>query len=254
MKRKNEKVPGFDEIIFENRNKQYGAYDLRKRYDSTTSISIIGGVAFTALLICAFSFSTEKGKASDGPIVIVMQMSDPIIPDAVRPEIKPRDELTGVIKNLAPVVTTDTSEILTTLLTTEQLVNTAKDGDIKDTMNYDPELDPEVPAVREPFIVVEEMPEYPGGIPELMKFINENISYPREAIMNNIQGRVILKFVVNTDGTIDRIQIIRGIDTSLDNEAIRVVKALPRFKPGKQAGVTVPVWFSLPVLFRLDNN
>ena len=80
--------------------------------------------------------------------------------------------------------------------------------------------------VKEPFIVVEQMPEYPGGIPELMKYISENISYPQDAINNNIQGRVILKFVVNTDGSVDRIQVIRGIDASLDNEAIRVVKTL----------------------------
>ena len=254
MKRTNEKVPGFDEIIFENRNKEYGAYDLRKRYDSTTSISILGGVAFCALLIAAFSFSTEKGKASEGPITVTIEMSNPIIPDAVRPEIKPPTELAGAIKNLAPVVSADTSENLDTPLTNDELVRTTKDGDIKDTTVYEIPGDPFVPPEPEPFIIVEEMPEYPGGIPELLKFIGENIYYPEDAISNNIQGRVILKFVVNTDGSIDRIQILRGIDSSLDNEAIRVVKTLPRFRPGKQGGVPVPVWFQLPVLFRLENN
>ena len=137
---------------------------------------------------------------------------------------------------------------------TDNLVNTIQDGNINDSAGYVPENDLVVPEVKEPFIVVEQMPEYLGGIPELMKYIGVNISYPKDAINNNIQGRVILKFVVNTDGSIDRIQIIRGIDASLDIEAIRVVKTLPRFSPGKQSGVPAPVWFSLPVLFRLQNN
>lgn len=254
MKRKNEKVPGFDEIIFENRNMEYGAYDLRKHYDSATSISILGGVAFAVLVIAAFSMSTEKGKASEGGTIVIIETIDPIIPDPVKPEIKAPPELTNMIKNLAPVVTTDTSGNLTLPDITDNLVKTIQDGNINDTTGYVPENDPVAPEVKEPFFVVEEMPKYPGGIPELMKFISENISYPQDAINNNIQGRVILKFVVNTDGSIDRIQILRGIDASLDNEAIRVVKTLPRFTPGKQSGVPVPVWFSLPVLFRLQNN
>lgn len=254
MRRKNEEVPGFDEIIFENRNMEYGAYDLRKRYDSTTTISILGGVAFCVLLITAFSMSTEKGKASDGGTIVIIETFDPIIPDPVKPDIKPPAELANAIKNLAPVVTTDTSANLTLPDITDNLVKTIQDRNINDTTGYVPENDPVAPEVKEPFIVVEEMPEYPGGIPEPMKFISENISYPEDAINNNIQGRVILKFVVNTDGSIDRIQILRGIDPSLDNEAVRVVKTLPRFSPGKQSGVPVPVWFSLPVLFRLENN
>jgi protein TonB len=254
MKRKNEKVPGFDEIIFENRNMEYGAYDLRKRYDSATSISILGGVAFCVLLIAAFSISMEKGNAADEGIIVIIDTFDPIIPDPVKPDIKPPAELTNTIKNLAPVVTSDTSANLTLPDITDNLVKTIQDGDIKDTTGYIPETDPVVPEVKDPYIFVEEMPEYPGGVSELMKFISENISYPQDAINNNIQGRVILKFVVNTDGSIDRIHILRGIDNSLDTEAIRVVSSLPKFKPGKQNGVPVPVWFSLPVLFRLQNN
>jgi protein TonB len=253
MKRKNEKVPGFDEIIFENRNMEYGAYYLRKHYDSATSISILGGVAICVLLIAAFSLSTEKGKASEGETIVIIETFDPIIPDPVKPDIKAPPELISAIKNLAPVVTTDTSVNLTLPDITDNLVKTIENGNI-DTTGYVPETDPVVPEVRDPYISVEEMPEFPGGIPELMKFLSENISYPQDAINNNIQGRVILKFVVNEDGSIDRIQILRGIDTSLDTEAIRVVSSFPKFKPGRQNGVPVPVWFSLPVLFRLENN
>jgi protein TonB len=98
------------------------------------------------------------------------------------------------------------------------------------------------------------MPEYPGGIPALMKFVSENLQYPEEAIQSNIQGKVFLKFVVRPDGSTDRIEILRSIDPLLDNEAARVVKMLPKFKPGKQDGVAVPVWFLLPVNFKLENH
>jgi protein TonB len=254
MKRKNEKVPGFDEIIFENRNKEYGAYNLRKSYNSTTSISILGGIAFCVLLVVAFSVSTEKGTAIGPPEFVVITMSDPIIPDPVKPESKPSASIANEIKNLAPVVTSDTTEKLTLPLTNEELVSKTRNKDIRDTTNYSITDEPVVPVIRDPFIAVEEMPEFPGGETELMKFISKNISYPEDAIRNNIQGRVILRFAVNTDGSIDRIQILRGIDNSLDSEAVRVVRTLPKFKPGKQQGVPVPVWFSLPVLFRLENN
>jgi protein TonB len=206
------------------------------------------------MLIAAFAFSTEPGTAFEGPHYSVIQMSDPIIPEPVLPETKPPTGIPETLKNLAPVVTEDTSEILTPLLTAEELVNTTRDRDIRDTTGYLIPADPVVPPVTEPFVAVEEMPEFPGGTSELLKFLSANVSYPEEAISNNIQGRVILKFVVNADGSIDRIQILKGIDTLLDNEAVRVVKTLPKFIPGKQQGVPVPVWFSLPVLFRLENN
>jgi protein TonB len=98
------------------------------------------------------------------------------------------------------------------------------------------------------------MPEFPGGIPALMQYINENISYPEEALKNNVQGRVVLKFVVKADGSVGRIEIAGGIDPLLNEEAIRVVRSLPTFRPGKQDGIPVPVWFIIPVLFRLENN
>ena len=111
-----------------------------------------------------------------------------------------------------------------------------------------------IPVEPEPAIVVQEMPEFPGGEAALLKFVGDNVKYPSDAQNNNIQGKVILRFVVRSDGSVDRIEVLRGIDPSLDNEAVRVVKTLPRFKPGKQGGVAVPVWFLLPVTFRLENN
>jgi protein TonB len=254
MKRKNEKVPGFDEIIFENRNQEYGAYNLRKSYNSTTSISILGGIAFCGLLIAVFAFTTEKGTAFQGPIIDVFLVPDPIFADPVRTDPKPTAELAGIIKNVAPVVTEDSLKDLNLPPSTDDLVKRAKDKGVDEPVVYEEPENTVLQPKTEPFILVEEMPEFPGGDAELLNFISKNISYPEDAIRNNIQGRVILKFAVNTDGSIDRIQILRGIDNSLDSEAVRVVRTLPKFKPGKQQGVPVPVWFCLPVLFRLENN
>jgi periplasmic protein TonB len=252
MKRKKEEVPGFDEIIFENRNKAYGAYDLRRRYDSTTSISILGGITLGALLLAAFTLKTEDGDASNGPTVVTIVMTDPVISPVAPPDIKPPEALTAAIKNLQPQVTNDTSELMTMLPPNDELVLTVRNGDLKDTIKYIETEDQVLPDEQQPKIIVQEMPEFPGGTQALMNFINENISYPEDAIRNNIQGKVILKFVVNTDGSVDRVEILGGIDPSLNNEAIRVVKNLPRFKPGKDNGVPVPVWFTLPVIFRLE--
>ncbi len=254
MKRKNEKVPGFDEIIFENRNKEYGAYDLRKHYDSATSISILGGVAFCVLLLIIFSLSMEKGKASDGPKSFPVYESTPIIPDPVKPEIKPPAELIHSLKNLAPVVSAESPENLPEMPTAEEVATTTTNRPVNDSSGFSDKPDLSEPVVQPPFFVVEEMPEFPGGLTELMKYIAKNIVYPDEAIRNNIQGRVIIRFAINTDGTTDRIEILKGVDAALDSEAIRVIKGLPRFKPGRQGGVPVPVWYSLPVLFKLENN
>jgi protein TonB len=255
MKRKKEKVPEFDEIIFENRNKKYGAYDLRKRYKSATSLSILGGSVFFTILMMAISLTTEEGTAKTGLKEVIIEVSDPVLPkDIPEPDIKPPPELKNTIKNLQPEVVNDTSQADSFIPITEEIIETTKDGNVTEEVIFTENRDPEIPAETKPFIVVEEPPEYPGGNTALLKYISENIKYPAIAQENNIQGRVILKFVVNPDGSADRIEVLRGIDPLLDNEAIRVVQSLPRFKPGKQGGVPVPVWFTLPVVFRLEIN
>ena len=106
----------------------------------------------------------------------------------------------------------------------------------------------------EVFVVVEEQPQYPGGAQALMKFIGENVEYPVEAQKNGIQGRVILNFIVNKDGSLSDITIVRGQDPSLDAEAIRVVSAMPKWKPGMQRGEAANVRFTLPIVFRLQGD
>ncbi|SHG03047.1 energy transducer TonB [Dysgonomonas macrotermitis] len=157
------------------------------------------------------------------------------------------------------------SNSLTVEVEDSTLVN---DSIVIDTIPLDEEKAPEkvhVTVLREHKVIVEEiepeinievdtigvMPQFPGGDQELMKFISNNLKYPVIAQENGIQGRVTLRFVVKKDGSIADIQIIRGLDPSCDKEAMRVVKAMPRWIPGKQNGQTADISYVLPVNFRL---
>ncbi|MDR1919449.1 MAG: energy transducer TonB [Tannerellaceae bacterium] len=102
------------------------------------------------------------------------------------------------------------------------------------------------------FTVVEEMPKFPGGEVELLKFLSSSIKYPVIAQENGIQGRVICAFVVNRDGTIVDAEVVRGVDPSLDKEALRVINTMPKWSPGKQRGKPVRVKYTVPITFRLQ--
>lgn len=104
---------------------------------------------------------------------------------------------------------------------------------------------------EEPFVVVEEMPQYPGGDVALLQFVNENTRYPEEAMVKKIQGRVIIRFAVTKEGKVSNISVIKGVDSLLDAEAVRVVSMLKDFEPGKQGGKAVNVWYMIPVTFAL---
>ena len=101
-------------------------------------------------------------------------------------------------------------------------------------------------------MVVEEQPEYPGGMQELMKYLQKEIRYPKEAQALGIQGRVIVQFVVNKDGSICDAKVVKPVDPQLEAEAVRVVRSMPNWIPGKQRGEPVRVRFTLPVMFRLQ--
>lgn len=108
-------------------------------------------------------------------------------------------------------------------------------------------------AAQQIFTVVEEMPDFPdGGLQGLLKFLAKNIKYPVIAQENGIQGRVVCAFVVNKDGSIVDIEVLRGVDPSLDKEAVRVLSTMPKWKPGKQRGKPVRVKYTVPVMFRLQ--
>jgi len=105
---------------------------------------------------------------------------------------------------------------------------------------------------EKPLRFVEEMPEYPGGEQELMIFLANNIQYPDAAREDSIQGTVYAEFVIGSDGRVGDIRILRGLGYGCDEEVIRVLEMMPRWKPGMQTGVPVPVYYNLPVVFKLN--
>ncbi len=117
------------------------------------------------------------------------------------------------------------------------------------------EPEPEAkPVEEEIFVAVEQPAEFPGGMAALMKWLSNNIRYPEANQQNDIKYRVVVKFVVEKDGSIGAATIVKGVDKDLDREALRVVKKMPKWQPGKNNGVSVRSYFNLPVTFKLQNN
>jgi TonB family protein len=104
------------------------------------------------------------------------------------------------------------------------------------------------------FVVVEDSPQFPGGTQAMMQFLSENFRYPKEVVESAIQGRVICSFVIMKDGSISEVKVIRGIDPFMDAEAVRVIRAMPKWEPGKQRGQAVNVEFTLPIMFSLQKS
>jgi periplasmic protein TonB len=254
MRKNEKKVPEFDEIIFENRNKTYGAYDLRKRYNSATTLSVIGGVAFSALLMLIILLSTNRDATAEGgnDVIIVIKPDNTLIPEKVKPP-EPEKAIPEPVQNKysPPDVVEDTSVSSAPMPSIDDVLRSVKNRSVTeiDTIVYVP-LE-EIPTQPEPYFSVEEMPVFPGGAAALLKFIAENTKYPAEAEQNNIQGKVILKFAVEPDGSVNRVTVLRSVNPLLDEEAVRVIKTLSGWTPGKQNGKPVPVWYVVPVNFQL---
>ena len=132
-------------------------------------------------------------------------------------------------------------------------VNTEDDKEVEVVIAAPVEAPVEEEEEEVVFMVVESMPEFPGGQQALFKYLSENIKYPVIAQENGIQGKVVCQFTVNKDGSIVDIEVVRsGGDPSLDKEAVRVIKTMPKWKPGKQRGKPVRVKFTVPVSFKLQ--
>jgi periplasmic protein TonB len=260
MKRKNERVPGFDEVIFRDRNKEYGAYDLRKSYNRTLGISLLGGLALATILVLLPSFTT-KTKTIEGHTteITVIQPDQDLLKAIEQPaEKKIPTEVLDVKRLLAPVVVDSGVDITNTLPPNDDALDLTKDGTATEIPAGD-SGDGEILPVEKPkpFFTVQEMPEFPGGEPALLRFIADNLAYPADAIENHLQGKVIVRFVVSSTGSVDDISVIAsqgtGLDLSvLEKEAIRVIRILPMFRPGKQNGVPVPVYYTVPVIFKMN--
>ena len=265
------------DLVFEGRNKAYGAYRLRK---STTKRNILAMVAVVILLIVAFIILTVKNFVDEQRAKVAMtQVAELTNYDQPKKkaevkqkkvEVEPErvvERVKSSIKFTAPVIKKDEEvkpdEELKTqdeLMSTKTAIGTF---DVKGNDDANGEIlkakeviaEPEPPKHEEEnkvFDIVEQQPLFPGGPAALMKYLSENTKYPVVAQENGVQGRVTVQFVVEKDGSISDVHVLRGVDPSLDKEAVRVVKSMPRWTTGKQNGITVRVNYRVPVLFRLQ--
>ncbi|MDP4222908.1 MAG: TonB family protein [Bacteroidota bacterium] len=252
-------APAFDDIVFENRNKEYGAYRLRKRYSRNVLISLIIGIVIIGTAVIAPYINAKamesRARKAERQVEIKLenldQPNEQVTPPPPPPP--PPQEAVQQAKYVPPVVVDSVKpEENVQLMTADQAQVEVKNEDVslQEVVAPKEEVQQEE-AEAEPFVVVEEMPMFPGGETELLKWIQEHTQYPEVAKENNIQGKVIVRFCVTPKGTIDRVSILKSVDPELDKEAIRVVETLPPFKPGKQGGKPVPVWYMVPINFTL---
>lgn len=254
------KVPDFDDIVFEIRNREYGAYVLRRNYSRNVLLSLIAAIAImTSGVVVPFMRAKAldnlslHGKRTAANIVTV-NMEQPAERLAPPPVAPPPVESVPLAKYIPPVIVDSVKpEDEMRLMTADEASIEVQNTEVVDVpVAIKEEVQEEAPEI--PFTVVEEMPLFPGGDAELMNYIANHLIYPQVAQENNIQGRVTVKFCVNSKGGISQISILKGIDAELDKEAMRVVSTLPAFKPGKQGGIPVPVWYTVPINFKLITN
>jgi protein TonB len=251
-------APAFDDIVFEERNKEYGAYSLRKRYNRNVSIALLIGVLIIATAIITPYLNAKaaenRSKRAERQVEIKMENLDQ--PNQqVAPPPPPPPPPTDVVqqqKYVPPqVVDSIKPEDVKQLMTADQAQTEVTNKEVVEVVQQAKEEVQEAEVEEVPFVVVEEMPMYPGGDPELLKYIAEHTQYPEVAKENNIQGRVIVRFCVTAKGGVSQVSVLKGVDPELDKEAMRVVTTLPAFKPGKQGGKPVPVWYMVPITFTL---
>lgn len=218
---------------------------------------LIGYIITLATIFVAFEWTTREYKETE-PVIYaasvpyeeeIIPITQPIFQTAAPPppvEVPQVAEIIDIVENDEEI---EEEEIQSTEDTQEAI--TGPTGPVV-SGPVGPVMAAEEGDEGEVFQVVEQMPEFPGGMDKLMEYLSKNIKYPSIALENNIQGRVIVEFVVNKDGSIVEPKVMRSVDTSLDNEAMRVIKSMPKWNPGKQRGKAVRVRYTVPVLFRLQ--
>jgi protein TonB len=257
------------DLVFEGKNKQYGAYVMREesgnRHLKALLIVTIVGLALVFLPKIISSVIPEPAEMEQVTEVVMENLSTEVPEEDQIKQIEnvpPPPLLKETVQFTPPVIKRDeevTNEVITQQELTDnkadisvKTVEGVKEGgvDIADLQDHKVVVQEEKPEI---FSHVEMMPSFPGGDKEMMKWLHDNISYPVIAAEQGIQGRVILRFVVGPDGSIGNVEVQRSLDPSCDKEAVRVVKKMPRWNPGKQNGNAVSVYYTLPVLFKLQN-
>ncbi len=265
-----------NDLIFTGRNKSYGAYFLRSSYDTNMTKGILFGVGIFLLIIISPMFDNNKGRIL--PLVEDNEKYDttvltlrprPIfenlssagtmptenkkilieVPKVVADDeksIKPNEPDKVIDENPNPNTPNSTN-----------LVGGTTEGNNSEGFNSNGTGNSnETPSVNaEEFAkYAEEMPEFPGGNAALYKYLNNKVRYPEIAYLNGIEGTVLVQFVVDREGNINRTKIVRNVGGGCDEEAIRVISLMPKWKPGKMGGKNVAVIFTLPIKFKIEKN
>ena len=265
---------GWVDLVFEGRNKAYGAYQRRKNTGVRYVWSIIIMIALAALIGIIVGVNAIIEANSKEEISAEVELSQ-IAKKEVKvekkapvkiEEAKPVEKVKSSVKFVPPVIKKDSEVKPEEELKSQDDLNKTKTAigsfDVKGNDDATGEVlkakeviqQPEPPKEEETkvFDVVEQMPSFPGGQGALMSWLSSNIKYPVVAEENGVQGRVVCTFVVERDGSITDVKVVRGVDPSLDKEAVRVLKQMPHWIPGKQNGSAVRVKYTVPVTFRLQ--
>lgn len=266
------------DLVFEGRNQSYGAYKLRKTTGKRNLWALII-VALAAVLlylglqlqrmaeankkventqaVALAKLNTEKKKEAKVEKKEIIRQE----PEKVVEQVKSSVKFTAPIIKKDEEVKEEDEIKLDEVQKSDKAVgaftvegNDEVSGSVLKAKEEIPAPEPPKHVVEETkiFTVVEQMPMFPGGDAALMGYLRDNIHYPTVAAENGVQGRVVVGFVVERDGSITDVNILRSVDPSLDREAMRVVKSMPRWTPGKQNGSAVRVKYQVPVTFRLQ--
>ena len=263
------------DLVFEGRNQNYGAYRLRKGTSKRNVLSIVivliaAVVIFSAIAIKNVIQANQRVAVTTAVELSSIQTKKQAKVEKKAPvkieQPKQVEKVKSSIKFTAPVIKKDedvkpeeemkNQDDLQKTKTTIGAFNVVGNDEIGgEVLKAKEEIaQPEPPKEEENkvFDVVEEQPSFPGGQGALMQWLRDNIKYPVIAAENGIEGRVIVQFVVSKSGSISNVNVVRGVDPSLDKEAVRVVSNMPNWTPGKQNGTTVNVRYTLPVTFKLQ--
>ena len=273
------------DLVFEGKNKDFGAYVIRtestKRHNKAVLWSIIGTIIFGLLAfgyVKASQYIEERRIAEWGEqidvIVDMSQEAEDPEPEQERLEQEKPEVLQDVLNSIKvtelQIVEDNEVNREDEILSQDEIEQTNRafgqtnvDNGQDDRTQFQTAVDEVVVEKKEEnpkevkeeiHTLVEQMPQFPGGDAALMKYLSSHINYPTMAAENGVQGKVILQFVVEKDGRVGEVKIARSVDKDLDKEAIRVVKSLPKFTPGRQNGYPVRVWYTLPVNFKLQGT
>lgn len=264
--------PEWCELVFTGKNKEYGAYRMReespKRHNwAVVVVLIVAVVGFSIPRLIEFATPEKKEVITEVTVLSKLDEAEVKDENLVKPvePIAPPPALKSSIKFTAPVIKKD-EEVRDEdeIKSQEEITNTKIAISIADVKGNDEvngkdiadlkEVITQTPAQVEekPYVAVEQMPQFPGGDAELLSFIAKNLHYPIIAQENGIQGKVYIRFVVSKNGMVQDVVILRSLDPYCDKEAVRVIKMLPKWIPGRQNGVNVPVFYTVPITFKLQ--